>query len=143
MDNKKVYQGLCIDGGGILGVGAARALMEFEQESGKPIIEQFDYIAGTSTGAILAVLLSLGFTAEDCYRLYIEKGKDIFYIPNLIWKFNPLKPKYSNEKFIKLLDDLLGTKSMKDLKIPTYVATSNIIKKKLMYLTEQEHQTIY
>ena len=129
MDDKKVYQGLCIDGGGILGVGAARALMEFEQESGKPIIEQFDYIAGTSTGAILAVLLSLGFTAEDCYRLYKEKGKDIFYIPNLIWKFNPLKPKYSNEKFIKLLDDLLGTKSMKDLKIPTYVATSNIIKK--------------
>lgn len=84
MDDKKVYQGLCIDGGGILGVGAARALMEFEQESGKPIIEQFDYIAGTSTGAILAVLLSLGFTKPSRKASSFRAGMDRQEIRNLI-----------------------------------------------------------
>ncbi len=112
MDDKKVYQGLCIDGGGILGVGAARALMEFEQESGKPIIEQFDYIAGTSTGAILAVLLSLGFTAEDCYRLYIEKGKDIFY------QASAVKPSPSG----------LGCRGKKSDCLIYYIYTSIILK---------------
>lgn len=124
-----IYQGLCIDGGGILGVGSAKALMEFEKESGKPINEQFDFIAGTSTGGILAVLLSLGYSAEVCYNLYYEKGDDIFYIPDWKWKHNPFKPKYSNEKFIKILDEMVGDKTLKDLKIPTYITTANIVKK--------------
>ncbi len=126
---KKIYQGLAIDGGGILGIGSARALMEFEKNSGKPIIEQFDFIMGTSTGGIIAVMLSIGYSAEEIYNLYLEKGDDIFYIPGIIWRYNPLNPKYSNERFKLILDEYLGTKTMKDLKIPTFIPTSNIVKK--------------
>lgn len=126
--SKKIYQGLTIDGGGILGIGSAKALAEFEKESGKPIIEQFDFLAGTSTGAIIAVFISLGYSAEEIHNLYIEKGGDIFYIPGWTWKYNPFKARYSTERFEKILDEMVGTKTMKDLKIPTYITTSNIVK---------------
>ena len=127
-EKKEKYQGLTIDGGGILGIGSARALMEFEKDSGKPIINQFDFIAGTSTGGIIAVLLSLGYSAKDIHNLYVEKGSDIFYVPGWMWKMNPFNPKYSTERFEKILDDIVGNKTMKDLKKPTYITTSNIVK---------------
>jgi len=127
MENK-IYQGLTIDGGGILGIGVSKALMEFEKRSGKPIIEQFDFIAGTSTGGIITVLLGLGYSAEEIFNMYKNEGRDIFYIPNLAWKLNPFKPKYSTERFEKILDKYCGTKTMKDLKLPCYVTTSNIVK---------------
>lgn len=126
--NKQTYQGITIDGGGILGIGSARTLMEFEKDSGRPIFEQFDFIAGTSTGGIIAVLLSLGYSAKEIHQLYIEKGNDIFFIPGWTWKYNPFKPKYSTEKFEKILDELVGDKTMEDLKKPTYITTANIVK---------------
>ena len=138
MENKKIYQGLTIDGGGILGIGAAKALMEFEKRSGKPIIEQFDFIAGTSTGGIVAVMLGLGYSAEDTYNLYVNSGDDIFYIPTWRWKLDPRKPKYSNEKFIKILDSVVGDKKMSDLKIPTYITTTNIVKNETHVFSRKE-----
>ena len=128
MEKQKIYQGLTIDGGGILGIGSARALMEFEKRSGKPIIEQFDFIAGTSTGGIITVLLGLGYSAEEIYNIYKERGNDIFYVPGLSWKLNPFKPKYSTERFEKILDEYCGDKTMADLKLPCYITTSNIVK---------------
>ncbi len=36
----------------------------------KPLCEHFDLIFGTSTGAIIAALLSLGYKVEDIHSLY-------------------------------------------------------------------------
>jgi len=41
---------LAIDGGGIRGIIPAVVLAAIEKQSGKPICELFDLIAGTSTG---------------------------------------------------------------------------------------------
>jgi patatin-like phospholipase/acyl hydrolase len=49
---------LSIDGGGIRGVIPAKLLAEIERRTGKRIAELFDFIAGTSTGGILAVGLT-------------------------------------------------------------------------------------
>lgn len=124
---EKNYQGLCIDGGGILGIGAARALMQMEKDSGKQIHEQFDFISGTSTGGIIAVLLGLGYSAEVVYQLYRDRGPELFYIPNIMWSMNPFKPKYSSKKLEKILDEFCGNKTIQDLKIPTYITTANIV----------------
>jgi patatin-like phospholipase/acyl hydrolase len=45
---------LALDGGGIRGVLTLAMLKEIERQVGKPLGEYFDYIAGTSTGAIIA-----------------------------------------------------------------------------------------
>jgi hypothetical protein len=49
---------LSIDGGGIRGIIPALILAQIEKQTEKPIYKLFDVIAGTSTGAILALGLT-------------------------------------------------------------------------------------
>jgi uncharacterized protein len=79
------YRILSIDGGGIRGIIPAVVLTEIEQRSGKRIFELFDMIAGTSTGGILSLALSLPggeggarWAARDLVTLYVENGPVIF-----------------------------------------------------------------
>jgi patatin-like phospholipase/acyl hydrolase len=76
---------LSIDGGGIRGVIPATVLAEIEKRSGKRIAELFDFVAGTSTGGILALGLTLDdgtgkprYSAGDLRSLYVERGAEIF-----------------------------------------------------------------
>lgn len=51
---------LCLDGGGIRGLVLITILLHLEETAEQPIIHCFDWLAGTSTGAILALGLSAG-----------------------------------------------------------------------------------
>ena len=51
---------LSLDGGGIKGLVLTRMLLSMEKEFETPIVHCFDWIAGTSTGAILALALATG-----------------------------------------------------------------------------------
>ena len=48
---------LAIEGGGLLGLADLEVLKAIEERSGKQIYELFDFVSGTSTGAIIATLL--------------------------------------------------------------------------------------
>lgn len=52
---------LCLDGGGIRGLVLIQLLSYLENYTKKNIADIFDWIAGTSTGGILALLLSRGY----------------------------------------------------------------------------------
>lgn len=76
---------LSIDGGGIRGVIPATVLTAIEERTGKGIAELFDLIAGTSTGGILALGLTLDdghrrpkHSAEALRQLYLARGAEIF-----------------------------------------------------------------
>jgi predicted acylesterase/phospholipase RssA len=75
---------LSIDGGGIRGVIPALVLAAIEDGTEHRIHELFDVIAGTSTGGILALGLTLPrgeqarYTAAELAALYREQGKEIF-----------------------------------------------------------------
>lgn len=67
--------GLCrilsLDGGGAKGFYTLGVLAQVEAMlKGKPLSEHFDLIFGTSTGAIIAALLSLGYRVEEIHALY-------------------------------------------------------------------------
>jgi predicted acylesterase/phospholipase RssA len=62
---------LSLDGGGAKGFYTLGVLAQVEAMlKGKPLCEHFDLIFGTSTGAIIAALLSLGYKVEDIHALY-------------------------------------------------------------------------
>ncbi len=69
---------LCIDGGGILGAFPTAFLAEVEQHLDSPISLYFDLIAGTSTGGIIAIALSLGHRASEILDFYEEHGPEVF-----------------------------------------------------------------
>lgn len=51
---------LSLDGGGIRGLVLIQLLLAIEKAAGRPIREIFDWIAGTSTGGILALAIVHG-----------------------------------------------------------------------------------
>lgn len=86
--NKKTgpYKLLALDGGGIRGLITLQVLAKIEetlrQELGRDekfvLADYFDYIAGTSTGAIIATGLSLGMSVAQIQELYDEAGQTMF-----------------------------------------------------------------
>ena len=62
---------LALDGGGIKGAFAAAFLETIEEATGKRIAENFDLIAGTSTGGIIALGLGLGMSAREITQFYV------------------------------------------------------------------------
>ncbi|SFP66488.1 patatin-like phospholipase family protein [Parafilimonas terrae] len=77
---------LSLDGGGIRGVLALEILLELETQLRAALnadekfvlADYFDYIGGTSTGAIIAAGLSLGKSAQEMLDFYQQKGEAMF-----------------------------------------------------------------
>jgi uncharacterized protein len=76
---------LSIDGGGLKGLIAIKILQTIETITGSPTGEQFDFLAGTSTGGLIACALSSGpapnaaaYNLEHIEGLYLQVAQDIF-----------------------------------------------------------------
>jgi patatin-like phospholipase/acyl hydrolase len=77
---------LAIDGGGIRGLIPAAFLDRLEKRTGRAVSGLFDYVAGTSTGGILALGLGLArpggerpYSATELMALYQAEGRNIFH----------------------------------------------------------------
>jgi patatin-like phospholipase/acyl hydrolase len=69
---------LSIDGGGIRGIIPASALVALEQQMGQPVRECFDFVAGTSTGALIAAAVAAGLSATQILNIYTQRADEIF-----------------------------------------------------------------
>jgi patatin-like phospholipase/acyl hydrolase len=69
---------LSLDGGGIRGAFTASLLAEIEKRFGMRVGDYFDLVAGTSTGALIAVAVSAGLPASQIAELYQKAGPEIF-----------------------------------------------------------------
>jgi len=74
-----------MDGGGIRGLIPSLVLAEIERRTGRRTAEMVDFVAGTSTGGILACALTRPgadgaplFSAEEIAEIYVEEGPRIF-----------------------------------------------------------------
>jgi patatin-like phospholipase/acyl hydrolase len=82
---REIVKILSIDGGGIRGIVPALVLEELERKMGRPVSALFDLLAGTSTGGILALALTVPaadgrprYSATDLVSLYENEGSRIF-----------------------------------------------------------------
>lgn len=71
-ENDGNFRVLALDGGGAKGFYTIGVLREIEAMLASPLYTKFDMVFGTSTGAIIAALISLGFTIDDIHNLYKE-----------------------------------------------------------------------
>ena len=69
---------LSLDGGGIRGLVLTRMLLSIEKVLGVKTTECFDWIAGTSTGGIMALALASGKSVMDCQVLYMKMKDEVF-----------------------------------------------------------------
>lgn len=107
---------LALDGGGIRGVITLEILAEIERQLQKELgrddsfvlSDYFDYIAGTSTGAIIAACLSLGLRVSDVLGFYLESGPAMFAKARLFRRF---WYKYDSTPLAKMLQDKFGAKT--------------------------------
>ena len=98
---------LAIDGGGIRGVLALGPLQKIEDilkaQSGRAdfrLADYFDYISGTSTGAIIATGLSIGMSVDEILTFYRDAGAQMFVKANLLKR---LRYKFEDEPLAKKL----------------------------------------
>ena len=117
---------LALDGGGIRGMITVEVLDRIEEllrkeTGGKDefvLADYFDYISGTSTGAIIAAALSLGWSVDRIRKFYINSGEQMFDKASLLKKF---KYQYEDKELKKLLkkefgsDTTLGSEELKTL----------------------------
>lgn len=78
MDKKRMDRLLCLDGGGIKGLVLIQMLIALEREAGRPTRELFDWVAGTSTGGILALAIIHGKSMEYLRCLYFRMKEQVF-----------------------------------------------------------------
>jgi len=69
---------LTIDGGGVRGIIPVVVLAALERSTGRPVRETFDFVAGTSSGAVLAAGIAAGIPADRLAGLYAERAPEVF-----------------------------------------------------------------
>lgn len=111
---------LALDGGGIRGLISIEVLAELEHQikaglvsTGKlaasaPFVlaDYFDYIAGTSTGAIIATALSTGMSVDKIRQFYESSGAAMFEKAGLLERLT--HSKYEDEQLAHILQETFG-----------------------------------
>ena len=103
---------LACDGGGIRGIISIEVLARIESElrksSGNPklvLADYFDYVGGTSTGAIIATLIALGYSIDETRDFYLRSGTEMFHKARLWERF---RTKFEDDKLSQMLRDVIG-----------------------------------
>ncbi len=105
---------LSIDGGGIKGVIATRALMALEKALGEPLVKRVGLSAGTSTGSIISAGIAAGLSAEQLYNLYTGLGTTIFKSSWRSLIFPLSRYRYEPKPLIDELTRILGDRKLGD-----------------------------
>jgi uncharacterized protein len=115
---------LALDGGGIRGMvtvevlaGIENLLRDAMRKKDLVLADYFDFIAGTSTGAIIATCLSLGMSTAEIRTFYEQSGEAMFDKAFLLKRF---RYKYEDDKLAaKLREVVNGGARQPDLTLGT------------------------
>lgn len=125
---KEKIRVLSIDGGGIRGIIPLFFLAKLEEITGKRTCEMFDVIAGTSTGGMIALGLSLA-PARVILDLYLNKGNKIF-VHNLSF----IGPKYSSRQRRAIFREFFKDAKLSEAVVPTIVTAWELERDKAYHL---------
>lgn len=104
---------LALDGGGIRGMITVEVLAEIETLLRKKLgrgedfvlADYFDFVSGTSTGAIIAACVSLGMKVADIRDFYVSSGEQMFDKASLLKRF---RHKYEDDQLAAKMQEVFG-----------------------------------
>ena len=134
---------LAIDGGGIRGLIAARVLAEFERRCERRVSELFDFVAGTSTGAIIACGLTRPepLAAERIARIYLEEGPQIFdrsLLKRITSVEGYVDERYDSEGLLTSLRRHLGTARLADARPEILLTAYDLERRRALLLRGED-----
>jgi len=116
---------LALDGGGAKGFYTLGVLKEIEGMLQCPLYKRFDLVFGTSTGAIIASLIALGYEIDEIHALYKK------HIPTVMAQNSP---QARSDALARLADEIFGEKTFEDVKTGIgVVATKWIIERPMIF----------
>jgi len=116
---------LALDGGGAKGFYTLGVLKEIEGMLKCPLYKRFDLVFGTSTGAIIASLIALGYEIDKIHDLYKK------HVPVVMAQKTP---RARTDALSKLAKDVFGDSTFEDLKTGIgVVATKWIIERPMIF----------
>ena len=118
---------LSIDGGGIRGIIPVCALIEFEKQTGKAVREVVSFMAGTSTGSIIAAGLATGMSAERILELYLGLGPQVFKRDWLGWLFSLGSFRYRTKPLAEALQQFASDVMLNELPIDVLIPAIRVV----------------
>jgi hypothetical protein len=111
LEDAKTRKLLALDGGGIRGLitveilDGIEAMLRMEMDEPTMVLaDYFDYVAGTSTGAIIATCVALGMSMAEVRTFYVENGAAMFDKGSLLKRF---RYKYEDDRLAEMLKTVL------------------------------------
>ncbi len=133
------FQVLSLDGGGARGVFAAALLAGLEEDIGRPVLNHFDLVVGTSTGGLIALALGAGLSPRQIVDFFVREAPDVF--PGPAW-WRWLRrwgvAKYDRRGLETAVRDVLGDALLGDSSVPLVVPTYNLAENDV-YLFKTPH----
>lgn len=124
--NSKI--GIALSGGGIRGVAHLGVLKALNEAGIHP-----DYVSGTSAGAIAGTLYCYGYTPDEIFELIVRTKFFKFLRPAISWKgiltMEVIEPLYGQ---------YIQTNNFAELKVPLFIAATNLSKGHVAYFSEGE-----
>lgn len=112
---------ISLDGGGIRGLYQAQFLSQFQET---PLFDNICVIAGTSTGAIIAALISIGVKPGAIVELYLRLGADVFGGGRSLDNWLAEGAFYSQKKLKKHLEKVCQGRKLRDCLYQTLIVAS-------------------
>jgi uncharacterized protein len=124
----KKYRIVTLDGGGIRGL-VPIVLMQRLEAAVPGWLGQADFIAGTSTGGIIALALAKGLTLNQIFDLYYHKGSYIFYRPfwhRVLGLGGLIRARNPNNHLREVLEKELGEITLGELDKKVLISAFNL-----------------
>jgi predicted acylesterase/phospholipase RssA len=124
---------LALDGGGAKGFYTLGVLKEVEALLNAPLCSRFDIVFGTSTGAIIASLIALGYSVDEIHELYKT------HVPTVM---KEVSPSAKSAALAKLSHEVFGEKKFSDVKTGVGIVTTRWLTERPMIFkgnVEQAH----
>ena len=126
--NKKYNIGIALSGGGARGIAHLGILKALNEKGIFP-----DIISGVSAGALIGIFYADGYHPDEILEIF--RKTSIFHFAKLTV---PRKGFLSMNKIKEILEKNIRAKHFEDLKIPFYIAASNLTDGKVEYFHKGE-----